>query len=691
MPIASGASRNRAKRGGSRGRMHRARGAKAEADPISSRLWASKGGSAPKPKSGPAKKIATKNKPKKENQNDNNAVVIDGVRELMEKQQQLLELKLMQKDAELEEMKKKLAKAQLRKEHSNVLSPRRIEELQGLSAAKMASRNGHHGAISEAALKNACERSTDEIYLADQGISGAMLGRLADHLAHIPSVTSLDISGNNLDAYSANALAALLSNSVGLRKLNLSRNNLGAEAVQAVCHTLRRNEKLEHLDISSNPFGRTVDIGRVVGNELAKNRSLRSVRVTLKDPKRVKFATSSNIVKFLDGLQASTTVEAVGIIGAQLSSISVRSIGRSIASGWLVEVDLSFGFMGPGGAKLLALAVGGKLRGNPVGAKASSSKMRLRKLNISYNAIGQIGCEAMMDAIARNRTIEELDLTRNNLNNESARMIASALLRNRRIVRLNLSRNAFGAGTGGRALVQALAKNTTVQSLGPEESMGFGPSLRRQLVSALRANAIAAGVKDEESEKGCALIYADLSSRFRVSKAVLSDDMELDTGPFVKMYDVFIKDAGIRSWKLCFLERLEASRGLRPVGIPGHRVLGVEWQLTRNDVEPIEPSEAKEETVSNDGVDYVAHTVRFRGPLHPGDTLQLWCRAPTGYHQSYSALHDAVSGKSIMGINMHARNLKLWAVGCSSDREEPLRQLNLFGAHPFCGQATAFA
>ena len=59
-----------------------------------------------------------------------------------------------------------------------------------------------------------------------------------------------------------------------------------------------------------------------------------------------------------------------------------------------------------------------------------------------------------MDALAKNHTLVEFDISHNDLNNEAARLIAHALERNKHVVCLNVSGNKFGAGTGGRALVQ---------------------------------------------------------------------------------------------------------------------------------------------------------------------------------------------------------------------------------------------
>ena len=167
---------------------------------------------------------------------------------------------------------------------------------------------------------------------------------------------------------------------------------------KAISHTLMRNRSLEHLDISQNPFARDGEIGRILGEALSRNQSLRSLRITLNDPKRIKFASSSNIVKFFGQPTSVTNNRILGLIGAKLSSVSVNALAKCIASGWLVNLDLSFGFMGEKAAKILANAISGKVKGNPsrVGSsRYTSSKMRLEKLNISHNAVGQIGCAAL--------------------------------------------------------------------------------------------------------------------------------------------------------------------------------------------------------------------------------------------------------------------------------------------------------
>ena len=53
--------------------------------------------------------------------------------------------------------------------------------------------------MTEGALADICNCAEDEIYLANQGVSAAVVDRLASHLEHMPRVTSIDISGNALD------------------------------------------------------------------------------------------------------------------------------------------------------------------------------------------------------------------------------------------------------------------------------------------------------------------------------------------------------------------------------------------------------------------------------------------------------------------------------------------------------------
>jgi hypothetical protein len=78
---------------------------------------------------------------------------------------------------------------------------------------------------------------------------------LAGLLGNNTSITSLDLSGNNLDKDAAGCIAWLLSQNTPLQNLNLSNNCLGFEGAKVLFKALESNEKLKRFNISQNNIG----------------------------------------------------------------------------------------------------------------------------------------------------------------------------------------------------------------------------------------------------------------------------------------------------------------------------------------------------------------------------------------------------------------------------------------------------
>ena len=80
--------------------------------------------------------------------------------------------------------------------------------------------------------------------------------RIAQSLASTPSLTSLDLSGNDLTESTARALVKALEYSrCRISALVLSGNRLGDDGTVAIARALPRFPCLEHLDLSSNNVG----------------------------------------------------------------------------------------------------------------------------------------------------------------------------------------------------------------------------------------------------------------------------------------------------------------------------------------------------------------------------------------------------------------------------------------------------
>jgi len=84
------------------------------------------------------------------------------------------------------------------------------------------------------------------------GIEAAELGELLPVLAENPSLTALSLWGNPVGDDGAQALAGALG---ALRHVNLANSRLGLKGAQALGSALAENETLTSLDVSHNQVG----------------------------------------------------------------------------------------------------------------------------------------------------------------------------------------------------------------------------------------------------------------------------------------------------------------------------------------------------------------------------------------------------------------------------------------------------
>ena len=86
-------------------------------------------------------------------------------------------------------------------------------------------------------------------------IYSAYVASVCSALVHNSVLTSLNISGNNIDDAGAASLCSVLAHNSVLTSLNLSRNRICAVGAASVCSALERNSVLTSLNLFANNIG----------------------------------------------------------------------------------------------------------------------------------------------------------------------------------------------------------------------------------------------------------------------------------------------------------------------------------------------------------------------------------------------------------------------------------------------------
>ena len=241
------------------------------------------------------------------------------------------------------------------------------------------------------------------------------------------TLTELSLSKNAIGDEGATELAeALFENRTTMRVLHLSECGIGSEGVDLLAHSLIYNRSLISLDLSKNPLGP----GAVrFGEALGTNTVLRTL-----DLHRCLDLEEEGFRMVCEGLMQPTSA--------------------------LTALDISY--YRPG------VAPDSNGHGADYLSQMLTHNRALTFLDFSLGGVGNEGAALLAAALRVNTTLRSLFLVFNGILNEGARQLADALRVNVSLLQLDLSRNIF-TDVGVAALLGALAVNATLQALNLEK------------------------------------------------------------------------------------------------------------------------------------------------------------------------------------------------------------------------------
>nr|XP_049616948.1 NACHT, LRR and PYD domains-containing protein 12 isoform X33 [Syngnathus scovelli] len=312
-------------------------------------------------------------------------------------------------------------------------------------------------------------RTLRELDLSDNDLGDDGLEALAAGLAK-PQCTLqvLKLNSCKLSKKSCEALASVLSSSRTLRELDLSWNDLGDDGLEALAAGLAKPQctlqvlRLWDCNLSEKS-------GEALASVLSSSRTLREL-----DPSRNDLGD--------DGLEAlaaglakpQCTLQVLRLDECKLSKKSCDALASVLSSSCsLRKLDLSNNDLGDDGLEALAAGLAKPqctlqvLRLNSCNlsekscdalASVLSSSCSLRKLDLSWNDLGDDGLEALAAGLAKPQcTFQVLGLNSCKLSKKSCDALASVLSSSCSLRKLDLSWNDLG-DDGLEALAAGLAK-----------------------------------------------------------------------------------------------------------------------------------------------------------------------------------------------------------------------------------------
>ena len=308
---------------------------------------------------------------------------------------------------------------------------------------------------------------------------GTSASTIAEALNQCSQLEELIVSQNNLHRVSRSFCHFAQS----LRKLDISHNNIGDDGAKGIAEGLHHCTQLEELIVSHNSF-RENGACSLASSICHYTQCLRKLDISYNSIGNV----GANAIA--DALSSCSHLEELIVSHNEYRENGTCSISRSLCyyAHCLRKLDISFNYIGSGGAKAIAeslnncthleeLIIGHnhlwedgayalastfshyaqcictlditnnriKIKGCKELAKVLQHCVNLRILYMSYNSIGSDGALVFAEALKHCRNLLKLDISLNDLGNEGTNAIAGALKHCTLLEEVNVNRNDIGA------------------------------------------------------------------------------------------------------------------------------------------------------------------------------------------------------------------------------------------------------
>ena len=218
--------------------------------------------------------------------------------------------------------------------------------------------------------------------------------------------------GGVLSAELTDIIKRVRRNDTTLTTLNISRNNIGCAGAQAIAGALKVNTTLTTLDISDNNIG--VEGAKAIAEALKVNTTLTTLNIYIN---QIGVTGAEAIAEVLE---VNKTITELYIDDNNIGDEGAKAITGALKKNTtLTTLDISSNDIGDEGADAIALIL--------------KENTTLTTLNISNNKIGDEGADALVTALsgeAGNKSITTLNISHNNIGDDGAKAIAGALKRN---------------------------------------------------------------------------------------------------------------------------------------------------------------------------------------------------------------------------------------------------------------------
>ena len=277
-----------------------------------------------------------------------------------------------------------------------------------------------------------------------QAAGAAVLASALDRAGEGGSVTSVDLSSNQIEDAGVRFLAVTLQDNKTLTNLDLTTNYIQHAGAAALADALRINSTLRVLVLNDN---RLYDVGvAAIADALHVNTGIADLQLNGNG------CGDAGAAAMAEALQVNRTLTSLELEGNGITPIGVALLSLAlVVNGPLLHLSLANNPVEAAGAASLA----GALRSNST----------LQSLDIGGCSISDAGVARFSEALKTNASLQTLRLAMNDTSLTGATVLAQALSMNKTLTSLDLGSNPGIKDAGALEIADALQVNETLRCL----------------------------------------------------------------------------------------------------------------------------------------------------------------------------------------------------------------------------------
>ena len=310
---------------------------------------------------------------------------------------------------------------------------------------------------------------------------GKVIGEV---LKNSNSFATISMGKNLLKDVGATKLVKRIMKSLSIVHLDLSSNEITPEGSETILHMLCTHLSLTSLDISSHEGlhrNRLAAVGSAAVYKLLQTNSI----LYMLNIAGTGIGTEG-LDYIINGLKSNNSLGVLNLSNNHLGGRVMDKFAEALSESNLFELNVSWNKIGNEGCEFLSLLLSGGYNGY----------CTLTKLDISGNEITEVGISKLFAAVRVNSQLQHLNLKKNNFSTGLSENFLQFLQENITVEWLNMS-HCFINCEGLAGFMTGLSKNTGIKSL----------MLYNNLIRDIGAEFLARGLA-----KNAVLKHLDLSS-----------------------------------------------------------------------------------------------------------------------------------------------------------------------------------